>query len=105
VPAAAGPGVAAALTPLTRNRAAIMAMEDELKELLIERLFLDLDAAELDAGTPLAEYGIDSFQTLELIVAIEESFGVKFGQADITADTLRSIRSLCACVEAKQAAG
>jgi acyl carrier protein len=77
-------------------------MEAQLKELLVERLFLDLDPAEIETDTALAEYGIDSFLLLELIVAIEEIFGVKFGQEDINTETLRSIGTLRDCIVAKQ---
>jgi acyl carrier protein len=77
-------------------------MEQQLKELLVERLFLDLDPSEIETDTALAEYGIDSFLLLELIVAIEEIFGVKFGQEDINTETLRSIGTLRDCIVAKQ---
>ncbi|HCN09792.1 MAG TPA: hypothetical protein DIT01_17845, partial [Lentisphaeria bacterium] len=50
-----------------------------------------------------SDYEVDSFRILELIVAIEAQFSVKFDQADINADTLESIDSLCACIRAKQA--
>ena len=78
-------------------------LESSLKELVVERLYLDLDPNDMDTDTPLAEYGIDSFLLLELIVAMEEMFEVKFEQSDITADTLRSIGSLAECIRAKQA--
>lgn len=78
-------------------------MDDRLKELIVERLFLDLDPGDIDSQTPLAEYGVDSFLLLELIVALEEMFDVKFEQQDINAETLESIATLRACIEAKQA--
>jgi len=76
-------------------------MDQQLKELLIERLFLDLKPEDIDADTPLGDYGIDSFLLLELIVGIEEQFNVKFEPADISADALRSIGSLRALIETK----
>ena len=77
-------------------------MEEELKGLLVERLFLDLDPASIETDTPLADYGIDSFLLLELIVAIEQQYGVRFEQSDITPDTLKSIATLCACIRSRQ---
>lgn len=73
-----------------------------LKELAIERLFLDIDPDELDADAPLADQGIDSFLLLEIIVAIEETFDIKVAQEDITAETLKSISSLAELVKSKQ---
>ncbi len=77
-------------------------MDQQLKELLVERLFLDLDPNDIESETPLADYGIDSFLLLELIVGIEEAFNVRFEPTDITSDTLRSIETLCQLVEAKK---
>ena len=77
-------------------------MDQQLKELLVERLFLDIAPEDIDSDTELAEYGIDSFLLLELIVAIEEMFEVRFDQSDITSETLRSITSLKALVESKK---
>lgn len=77
-------------------------MDQELKELLVERLFLDIAPSDIDSDTELAEYGIDSFLLLELIVAIEEMFDVRFQQSDITSDTLRSIATLRQLVESKK---
>lgn len=80
-----------------------MAMEESLKELIVERLFLDLDPQEIDTDTALADYGVDSFLLLELIVALEEMFEVTFGQSDITAETLKSVRTLADLIQQKQA--
>lgn len=74
----------------------------KLKELLVERLFLDMKPEELDTNTPLSDYGVDSFLLLEVIVAIEEEFGVRIEQSDIRAETLRSVASLTELVQAKQ---
>ena len=50
-------------------------MEDirkQIKELLVERLFLDIEPQSIEDEKPLAEYGVDSFLLLEMIVAMEE---------------------------------
>lgn len=78
-------------------------MEQGLKELIVERLFLDIDPAEIKNDVELAEYGVDSFLLLELIVAIEEMFEVKFEQADITSETLKSVSALTELIRGKQA--
>lgn len=80
------------------------AMEQALKELIVERLFLDVEPGAIEDDVELAEYGVDSFLLLELIVAIEEMFSVKFEQADITSETLKSVATLAALVRGKQQA-
>ena len=79
-------------------------MEDirkQIKELLVERLFLDIEPQSIEDGKPLAEYGVDSFLLLEMIVAMEEQFGVTFEQSEITAEVLKSVDSLAGLVEGK----
>lgn len=79
-------------------------LDAQLKELIVERLFLDMEPSDIESETPLAEYGIDSFLLMELTVAIEEIFEVRFEPTDINADTLRSVATLRECVKAKRAA-
>lgn len=74
----------------------------KLKELIVERLFLDTTPDAIETDTPLAEYGVDSFLLLEVIVAIEEEFGIKIEQSDIRAETLRSVGTLTELVQSKQ---
>ncbi len=74
----------------------------KLKELIVERLFLDTTPDAIETDAPLAEYGVDSFLLLEVIVAIEEEFGIKIEQSDIRAETLRSVGTLTELVQSKQ---
>ena len=77
-------------------------LESQLKELIVERLFLDIAPEDIETDAPLADYGVDSFLLLELIVALEEVFEVKFEQSDITAEVLKSVASLAALVKSKK---
>jgi len=78
------------------------AIEDTLKELIVERLFLDIAPEDIDTQTPLVEYGVDSFLLLELVVALEDLFGIKFEQSDITSETLKSVETLAELIRRKQ---
>jgi acyl carrier protein len=77
-------------------------LKAQLKELIVERLFLDIAPEDIETDAPLSDYGVDSFLLLELIVALEEVFEVKFEQSDITADVLKSVASLAALVKSKK---
>jgi acyl carrier protein len=76
-------------------------MEQALKGLIVERLFLDIDPATIEDDVELVEYGVDSFLLLEVVLAIEEMFGVKFEQADITSETLKSVSTLVVLIRSK----
>lgn len=80
-----------------------MSIEQQLKELIVERLFLDIEPDEIEDDVELVEYGVDSFLLLELIVAIEEIFEVKFEQTDITSETLKSVNAMAELVRSKRA--
>lgn len=77
-------------------------LESKLKELIVERLFLDIEPADIETEVELAEYGVDSFLLLELIVALEETFEVKFAQSDIKAEVLKSVKTLADLIRSKQ---
>ena len=77
-------------------------LEQTLKQLIVERLFLDIAPEDIETDKELSEYGVDSFLLLELIVALEETFGVKFEQSDIKAEVLKSVKSLADLVRSKQ---
>ncbi|MFA6724032.1 MAG: acyl carrier protein [Lentisphaeria bacterium] len=77
-------------------------MEKQIKELLVERLFLDIEPDDIENNQPLSEYGVDSFLMLELVVALEEIFEVNFDPADISAEALKSVDSLAELIRSKQ---
>ena len=60
-------------------------LEQELKELIVECLMLnDVRPAEIESTAPLfvEGLGLDSIDALELAMAIERRFGVKFAADD-----------------------
>jgi len=79
-----------------------LTLEDQIKELLVERLFLDLEPSQIEKDTHLSEYGVDSFLMLELVVAMEEIFAVHFEPADITAQALKTVSSLATLIRSKK---
>ena len=58
-------------------------VEDTLRGMMVERLFLSLNPADLDLDANLMEtYGIDSVQVSELVVGTEAAFGISFEDDD-----------------------
>ena len=79
---------------LAETAAAAQARQDvcaEVKTLLVERLTLDVDPAVIGDDQPLFGRGLelDSIDTLELAMAVEDQFGVV-----ITDDDTESLLSL-----------
>ena len=58
---------------------------------------------ELNADTPLLSSGVnlDSVAVLQLVVSIEDQFGVKFKDTDMSVDLFKSIGTLSKAIESK----
>jgi acyl carrier protein len=76
----------------------------QLKALIIATLKLD-DAtpADLSDDEPLigsAQYGLDSLDALELVLAVEKKYGVKIGNSEESRRALASVNTLAAYIRA-----
>lgn len=76
--------------------------EDRLaavQRMVVDRLYLEVDPADLDPDAPLfgSGHGLDSIDAVELIVALEEAFGVRLEEARIHA--IRHLRTLNTVVD------
>jgi acyl carrier protein len=78
------------------------ALEQELKELIVECLTLDdVLATEIESSAPLfvEGLGLDSIDALELAMAVERRFGVKFAaDDDRNREIFASVKNLAAYV-------
>jgi acyl carrier protein len=56
-----------------------MNRSDEITSWLTAQVasFLDIEAADVDENTPLAEYGLDSVYALTLCGEIEDTYGIE----------------------------
>jgi acyl carrier protein len=74
-----------------------------VKAVVIETLGVEDRAEELDAGTALLGSlpELDSMAVLELVLALEERFGIALEGDDVTAEAFETLGSLTALVEDK----
>ncbi len=66
-----------------------MSVEDKVKSIIVEQLGVDADEVTLDASF-VEDLGADSLDTVELIMAFEEEFGVEISDDD--AEKIRKVR-------------
>jgi len=79
-------------------------LKQEIKEMIVERLFLDADPAQMGDDENLMEnYEIDSVNLFEIVVGMEEQFGISFEDDDFSVDLFATVDSLADFVERKQA--
>jgi methoxymalonate biosynthesis acyl carrier protein len=68
---------------------------NEVRKLLSEKLAIDVDSPDADLlGTGL----LDSLGLIQLLVHLEEKFGVQISLAEIEIEDLRSVSSIAALV-------
>lgn len=56
----------------------------------------------LEATLPFSDFGIDSMTVVELVMLIEEEFGIVIPANQLTGDNLKSLESLVNCAIANQ---
>ena len=77
----------------------------ELKANIIKSLQLqDIDASQIEDDAPLfgTGLGLDSIDALELVVMLEEQYGVVMQDIEENRPAFRSVRTLAEFIEAKQ---
>ncbi len=79
------------------------AMKSEIKQLLVERLFLRVKPEEIPDTAPLLEsLGIDSVSLFELVVGLEDVYGITFEEDEFRLSLFQDVESIATFVEAKQ---
>ena len=73
---------------------------EKIKGMLVERLRIPEDELEYDSELFGEAIGLDSIDSIEIIVGIENLFGVDISGAGATREDFRSIETLTAFVEA-----
>jgi len=78
-------------------------LKQQLKEMIVERLFLDVEPAQIGDDEDLMEtYEIDSVNLFEIVVGLEESFGISVEDEDFSVDLFATVDSLAEFVEQKR---
>jgi len=90
---------------MTVESTAILDLPDLERELLVlvEEHLLD-GAGGIDPGASLSEAGLDSMAIMQLLLLIEDRFGLWLPEEDLTHENFACIRTLAAAVARRQAA-
>jgi acyl carrier protein len=77
------------------------ALELEIKQLLIENLMLQLTAEEIGDEQPLfgpGSVGLDSVDALQIVVALDKTYGLKIQDAEAAKQILQSVHTIAEAV-------
>jgi len=83
------------------------ALKQQLKNLIVENLMLQVTADEIADDKPLFGpdgLGLDSVDALQLVVALDKTFGFKITDPEIARKVLLSVDSIAAAVSSANAA-
>lgn len=71
-------------------------LHDRIKHLIVTRLKLEVDPASIDSKAPIfgGGLGLDSIDALELVLGIEQEFGVRIDDEEIGSAALASVEAL-----------
>ena len=73
-------------------------VEDQLKEMIVDRLFLQISPDETDL---VETHEVDSVQLLEIVMGLEEVFGVSFDDEEFSLEIFATVSSIADAVRAK----
>jgi len=78
-------------------------LKQQIKDMIVERLFLDADPNEIEDDENLMEnYEIDSVNLFEIVVGLEEQFGISFEDDDFSVDLFATVNNLAEYVDQKR---
>ena len=81
-------------------------LKTQIKSMLVENLMLQMTAEEITDDQPLFGpdgLGLDSVDALQLVVALEKNHGLKFADAEVARQAMKSVNTIAAAIQAKAA--
>jgi len=82
-------------------------LKEQIKALMVENLMLQVTPGEIADDLPLfgpGSLGLDSVDALQLVVALDKSFGLKIRDPEAAKEILRSVNTIAQAVQQKLAA-
>ncbi|MBU4561683.1 phosphopantetheine-binding protein [bacterium] len=79
-------------------------LQSKIKELIVKRLKLEIKPEEIDSTAPLfgTGLGLDSIDALELVVGLEQEFGIKVKDEEVGKEIFASVNTLVEYVKKKK---
>ena len=78
-------------------------IESQLKTMLVERLMLKMKPEEIgDTDDLIKKWGLESVQLMEIVIGLEEVFGIQLGDDEFSVKKFSTIANIAAVVREKQ---
>jgi len=77
-------------------------IEDRLKEMIVERLFLDVEpSAVADDDLLMEKFEIDSVRLFEIVIGLEEIFEISLEDDEFSIERFESVQAIAELVREK----
>ena len=80
-------------------------IKNELKQIFVSVLRSNVDPASVQDTGVINQLGIDSIKSLEILIWVEDRFGIEIADEDLSAKLLDSLDALSEYVISKRSAG
>ena len=80
-------------------------LKAQIKQMLVENLMLQVSAEEIGDDQALfgpGSLGLDSVDALQLVVALEKTFGLKISDTEVARKTMQTVNTIAAAIAAHQ---
>ncbi len=78
-------------------------IEDRIKAMVVERLFLDVKPSDIaDDDLIMEKYEIDSVRLFEMVIGVEELFGIVIDEEDFDIALFKDVSSVADYVRSRQ---
>lgn len=78
-------------------------LKQQIKAMIVERLFLNVEPQGIpDDANLMDQYNIDSVNLFEIVVGLEEEFGICLEDADFNTTTFSTVSSIAEYVSEKR---
>jgi len=80
-------------------------LKKQVKQMLVENLMLQVGVEEIGDDQALfgpGSLGLDSVDALQLVVALEKTFGLKISDTEVARKTMQTVNTIAAAIAAHQ---
>ena len=78
-------------------------LKQELKEMIVERLFLKCEPGDIkDADDLMEVHNVDSVNVFEIVVGLEEVYGISFEDEEFDIEAFRTVDKIAELVEGRR---
>jgi acyl carrier protein len=79
-------------------------VEEKLKVMIVDRLMLNAKPADIgDEDDLIKKWGVESVQLMEIVIGLEEVFGVQLGDDEFSIKKFRTVKNIAAVVREMKA--